>query len=535
MMKQKEKIKNTESDLNKNLIALDLPQNQKDSDRKIIVEWLNLLIDSLFKVFGEELLILSWLKNEKHFLLRSVDDFEEKSLQKPTQMFRDILMKNQEIPAGQVFPVIHNDGRHAGFRSGKKFYNHFNQVSIVLSMSDKQFGYLSIFSPAEDGKWQGYNNPALLKSPTGITTALKFLWNLVILDRDRLNAILNGMIDGVLFLNERGDILFANERARYFLGLGAETYLKIQNLHQAKNLDITTYLEETIENRYEALNKIKKVASLNKILGINIQKLHDPNHPLLGWMAIIRDVTSDWEMDRLRQEFIAKITHELHSPLTVISEGVALVLEEKAGKINRDQRKCLQYAKDSISRMDRLIENLLKITKLEVIDEELDRRRTVSVLRVLKRLLDSYEGRIKTKKIRLEKILPESTVQIRMDRDQLTQVFVNLLENAFKYTPENGVIEIGLKEEFEKMVCWVSDTGIGIPADQKGKIFEKFYRVENDTNQNIRGHGLGLAIVREIIVRYKGKIWVESEEGKGSRFIFTLPIVTVQDEEILDE
>lgn len=534
-MKQKDKLKKAASNSDKNLIALDLPNNQIDNDRKMIAEWLNLLIDSLFKVFGPELLILGWLKNEKHILLRSVEDYEEKSLQKPVQMFRDILMENQEIQAGRILPVIHNDGKHARFRTGKKFYNRYNQVSIVLSMSDKQFGYLSIFSPAENGKWRGYNNPALLKSPTEITTALKFLWNLVTLDRDRLNAILNGMIDGVLLLNEKGDILFANERARYFLGLSAASCLNIQNLHQAKNLDITTYLEETIENRYEALNKIKKVTSLNKILGINIQKLHDPNHPLLGWMAIIRDVTSDWEMDRLRQEFIAKITHELHSPLTVISEGVALVLEEKAGAINEDQRKCLQYAKDSISRMDRLIENLLKITKLEVADEELDRRKTVSVLRVLKRLLESYEERLKTKKIRLEQILPESTVQIRMDRDQLTQIFINLLENAFKYTPENGVIEIGLKEEFGEIVCWVSDTGAGIPADQTEKIFEKFYRVKNDTNKNISGHGLGLAIVREIIVKYKGKIWVESEEGKGSRFIFSLPIITVQDEKFLDE
>ena len=516
----------------KSLLYLDLPKSRLDDQDNMLSSWMNLLIDSLFKAFGPNLLTASWLDGSKQIQLQSVDYFDSKMLNTPVDIFRNVLLEKQEIDSNHHLDIIFNGSKLIKLKKSKKDKNNLAHVAISLSHGKKKFGYLGIFSPPENGKWNGTSS--LLKSPTEITTVLKFLWNMVTQERDRLEAILNGMIDGVLLLNEKGDILFVNQKARNFLGLGSQPFLKIQNLQQAEFLDITTYLEETIENRYESLNKIKKVQALNKILGINIQKLHDASHPILGWMAILRDVTADWEMDRLRKEFIAKITHELHSPLTVISEGIALVLEGKTGQVNNDQKRCLAFAKDNVNRMDRLIDNLLRITKLEVTDQELERRKTVCLRRVLLKLLDSYEHRLQEKQIQLTKVLSESTVPIRMNRDQITQVFINLLENALKYIGEGGAIEVGLKQEFDKITCWVEDNGIGIPLENQEKIFEKFYRIDNETNQSVRGHGLGLAIVKEIITNYGGKIWIESELGKGSRFIFYLPIKTEEEGENTD-
>ncbi len=505
------------------LVTLNVPH-----DMNVIPGWMNLLIESIFNVFGSDLILANWFVGKQQIFLQSRDVAKPDLVQSCAKQFWQVLQDYSELSAAESVDFHWNLEKLSVNDKSDKIIKCNTRVTVVLSLADNKVGYLGIFMPPAQGKYR-LNTLAHLQSPTEIITALEFLWSLMTTERNRLDAILNSMIDGVLLMNEQGDVLFTNKTARKILGLGSQSYLRLPNLKQAKYLDITEFLEEVRANRYEALNKIKKIDAIKKIVGINIQKLRDRQNRVLGWMTILRDITADWEMERLRKEFIAKITHELRSPLTVVSEGIALVTEGNMGTINADQRRCLEYAHDSISRMDRLIDNLLRITRLEISEQELDRRKKVCFNRLLQKIVDSYQHRIDAQKIQLRRMIPETEIQVRMDRDRLTQVVLNLLDNALKYTAADGWIEIGLQRNPQGVYCWVQDSGIGVPIDQRQKIFEKFYRIDNDANQQIQGHGLGLAIAREILAGYGGKIWVEDGCESGSRFIFHLPVDVVED------
>ncbi|MCD6165837.1 PAS domain-containing protein [bacterium] len=341
--------------------------------------------------------------------------------------------------------------------------------------------------------------------------------------KDWLQSIVNGLIDGVILINDNNEIVLINSLARKLLGLHHRAAVTMENLKRAKHIDITSLLEESIQKHYDVQNHIRKVDSLQKILGISVKRLLQQDGTHLGWMVILRDITTSWEMDRLRKEFIAKVSHELRSPITAIQEGVSLVLEEKIGNLNSSQRHCLKVTKESIERLERLVENLLKITRLEIPEDEIERRKTVRINQLIKSLVTTYQWIADKKQIIIKKNLPNHMINIQADRDKIAQILTNLLDNALKFTPEKGKIEIGLKEEAENVILWIKDSGIGIQLSEQEKIFAKFHRGDNSINHKIKGYGLGLFIAKEIVLYYRGRIWVESQPGKGSTFFVQLP------------
>jgi len=505
-------------------VQLDLPEERKRKNAQVRRAWMDLLVDSILKVFGPDLVVASWIVGSPRIVLRAAESFTRAEISHAARSFRTLLAESV-LQEGPENLAIYLDGRPFRFSNGRPSKRQrLRQVGVALSLGGKPLGYLGIYTDLDPVVPQGLQGKDLLAEPTEIVQALRFLWELITSERDRLEAIVNGIIDGIMLLNEEGDILFANQAAYSFLGLKRGACFSIQNLSQARNLDISPLLLEARENEMNVLNRIQKVENPRRILGIHIQRLRNRLRQELGWMVILRDVTADWEMDRLRKEFIAKITHELHSPLTVISEGVALVLEQKAGPINEDQERCLTYARDNIRRMERLIDNLLRITRLEIRDAEVERRRLVNLKRLAQQMADSYRPLAEAKDLRFLQVLPDEDLFVRADRDRVTQVFANLLDNALKYTPSGGAIELGLKKRKNKLVVWVKDTGVGIPESEREKIFRKFYRVDSEENRHKRGHGLGLAIAAEIVQAYGGRIWVKSELGTGSTFQFYLPL-----------
>jgi len=519
-----EKQRKTQLKKTDQFVQLDLPGESRRKSVQVRRAWMDLLVDSILKVFGPELIVASWTVEASRIVLRAAETFSAPEIYRAAQGFKTLLAESaglEDVADLEVFL----DGRPFRYSNGKlEEGQELRQVGVALSMNGRPLGYLGIYTLLEPVVPHDLAGKDLLAEPTEIVQALRFLWELITSERDRLEAIVNGIIDGIMLLNEEGDILFANQAAYSFLGLKKRACFTIQNLAQARNLDISPLLLEARENEMNVLNRIQKVENPRRILGIHIQRLRNHLRQEMGWMIILRDITADWEMDRLRKEFIAKITHELHSPLTVISEGVALVLEQKAGTINEDQRRCLTYAKENIRRMERLIDNLLRITRLEIRDAEVERRRLVNLRKLAQQMADSYRPLAEAKEIRFLQVLPEEDLFVRADRDRMTQVFANLLDNALKYTPSGGTIELGLKQEGRRAFAWVRDTGVGIPKGEQKKIFRKFYRVDSEENRERRGHGLGLAIAAEIVRGHEGEIWVESAPGAGSTFQFYLPL-----------
>lgn len=234
------------------------------------------------------------------------------------------------------------------------------------------------------------------------------------------------------------------------------------------------------------------------------------------------------ELDRLRSEFVANVSHELSTPLATCRYFVSILLKELAGTISGQQKEYLNLMEANIDRLTHLINNLLSLSKIEAGKLELRRQQT-KINNLVIEVFKNFEAQAQAKGINLQNLLTENLPDVFIDNERIIEVLNNLIGNALKFTPSDGRIwvEAMIASGYaghKNLEIKVSDTGRGIPAEDVDKIFDKFHQMEKGLPQGSRGTGLGLAISREIIQLHGGNIWAESELGKGSRFIFTLPI-----------
>ncbi|MCK5178102.1 MAG: diguanylate cyclase, partial [Candidatus Omnitrophica bacterium] len=202
-------------------------------------------------------------------------------------------------------------------------------------------------------------------------------------------------------------------------------------------------------------------------------------------------------------------------------EGITLIQDGVLGEINEKQAKVLVTARDSIDRLARLITSLLDISRIEAGNIEI-KKGLISVTKVAKQVASFFESKAADKGLELRVNLPEAGIDAFADNDRIIQVFTNLVGNALKFTDE-GRIEISVEEKEDEIECSVEDTGKGVPKEDIPKMFVKFQQIDRVHGDGERGTGLGLSIARSIIEMHEGRIWVESEVGKGTKFIFTLP------------
>ncbi len=508
------------SDKKQRVVDLELPGDYTQGERSH-QDWINLLIDSIFNVLGESYCVVSWVKDYPIINVRSgklparkeiaglIEGFQNIFREKFLGKFPKMISVNG-VPLEKI-PV-----------DGPQIPDEFD-VAVSLQSEGATIGFLALISIG-NGRVPKSQRELLRHSAFEITSALRMLWELMVRERNRLESIIQGMIDGIVLINENGDVLYANPSARSFLGLPQRRQIRLENLNEAHHLNIVSMIQESILKQLDVQNKIRKVDAIGKILGINIQKVMDRNGVRLGWIVILRDITDSWEMDRLRKEFVADVSHNLHSPLTALTEGIYLLLDETMGPISEKQKRFLRIMRENVEKMDRMISHLLEITRLEIQDNQLERRRQVNMNVLLQKTIATYQWIADKKRIRIRGDVPSEEIILLADRDQISQVFNNLLDNSIKFTPEGGTIWIGMKKEGKGVLCWVKDNGIGIPKPEQTAIFEKFHRVDNAFNTRIKGYGLGLSIAQEIIENYRGKIWVESDVGKGSVFWFQFPI-----------
>jgi signal transduction histidine kinase len=232
------------------------------------------------------------------------------------------------------------------------------------------------------------------------------------------------------------------------------------------------------------------------------------------------------KLDEIKSEFVSVASHELRTPLAAIKNAVQLILTGKTGAINENQVKFLSMAERNINRLMNILNDLLSLSRIEsgkmtMNFEELDLRGLIEFIH------SSFKPQTDGKSIHLRMELPPEVPAIYGDREKVEQILTNLVGNALKFTPEGGAILISAKPEDgngSRMAISVKDTGAGIPSDQLDKIFEKFHQVEGSLQRSVGGTGLGLAITKGLVEAHQGRIFVESEVGKGSVFTFTLPI-----------
>ena len=222
--------------------------------------------------------------------------------------------------------------------------------------------------------------------------------------------------------------------------------------------------------------------------------------------------------DEQKNAFVANVSHELKGPLGVIREAMSLILDKFAGEVSEQQKEILSIGKRSTERLIRLVSDLLDLAHIEAGKMELEKKE-INVGALVEEVLKLYGAEISKKQLILQKEIDPNAGNVVGDRDKLTEVIINLLNNAIKYTPK-GSITVKLAGNAQEVRFEIVDTGPGIPEEYFEKIFDKFERIMTEKQE---GTGLGLPIAKDIIELHKGKLWVESEAGKGSKFIFTLP------------
>jgi signal transduction histidine kinase len=227
-------------------------------------------------------------------------------------------------------------------------------------------------------------------------------------------------------------------------------------------------------------------------------------------------------ISKKKSEFISGVSHELRTPLTSIKGFSSLLAEEKFGQLPEEAKKRLEKIDENVNKLVDMVNTLLDIARIESGKMEI-KIAPADVVKIIRDAGELLAPQIQTKGVSLILDLPNS-MTVYIDKNLIERVFINLINNATKFTPKGGEIRVSCKRENSHAVIAVSDTGCGIDKGNLDKLFQEFFRVDNPVNREVRGSGLGLSLVKRIIETHKENIWVESEVGKGTKFYFTLKL-----------
>ncbi|MGE5592063.1 MAG: two-component system histidine kinase PnpS [Betaproteobacteria bacterium] len=339
--------------------------------------------------------------------------------------------------------------------------------------------------------------------------------------KNRMETILAAMADGVIAVDPYGRILLVNRAACEMLGVSEEQALGKYVLEAVRNHDLAEALESAMRGEADT-REIKLRSPRQATIGVLSAPISESeNGAVTGAVAVLHDVTEVRRLEQIRTDFVSNVSHELRTPVTSIKGFVDTLLEGAM-----DDRATLERFLGIIShetdRLAQIISDLLELSKLESKGTEV-RKTPVSLRAVVEAALGIVRGKALQRDIHISVDISPDVPPVPADEALLVQVFVNLLDNAVKYTPEGGHVRVRAHREDGATRVDVSDTGIGIPPEHLPRIFERFYRVDKGRSRQLGGTGLGLAIVKHIVERHGGQVWVASTPGEGSTFSFTLP------------
>ena len=337
----------------------------------------------------------------------------------------------------------------------------------------------------------------------------------------RLRAILAGMVEGVVAIDDQDSIAFCNGAARDFLSLGTGELVGRKLWERAAVGELIELVEEARTTTVAAHREMELTRrGRDRTLVAHASPFTGGGRS--GLVIVLHDITELRHLERIRRDFVANVSHELKTPLTSIKGFVETLLQGALHDEENNER-FLRRIEANVDRLNHLVSDLLSLARIEargdiVATEPVDWAEPVrSVLRRHGELL-AANG------IACEVSAPKEGVRVRGDLEAMTQIVDNLIDNAVKYTPGPGHIHVRLRAEGEIGVLEVEDSGIGIPAVDVDRIFERFYRVDKARSHDLGGTGLGLSIVKNLALKMGGEVRVESEEGAGARFIVRLPL-----------
>ena len=335
----------------------------------------------------------------------------------------------------------------------------------------------------------------------------------------QLDTVFEHIEDGVIILDEQSNILLINPAARRDFGLWLDDSVKGKPVSEVlPHPDLKNLLGESSDN---PLPHNEIVFEDGRVLSAQCTPI-----PRIGVGITMQDITYLKQIDRLKNEFVNTVSHDLRSPLTAILGYVDLL--DRVGPVNDQQREFIHRVQNSVENITSLVNDLLELGRIEA---GFDTQKEVVPLEgIIRYSLETLGGQISDRRMKINLNLPTEIPQMRGNPIRLRQVLDNLIGNAIKYTPEGGEISINVEVQNDQILLRISDTGPGIPPADQPHIFEKFYRASN-VPKGVGGSGLGLAIVKSIVDNHQGRIWVESLLGQGTAFTVVLPLYKKKEEQ----
>lgn len=339
-------------------------------------------------------------------------------------------------------------------------------------------------------------------------------------EEQKLSSVLAHMSDGVIATDKAGEITLLNEAAGELLGKNPDQLI-------GKLLTDVVPLEDQIDNSEELEYKDSIILDFSDedifLVQANFSEISDEKGQVTGLITVISDVTEEEKVEKERREFVSNVSHELRTPLTTMKSYLE-TLTDGAWADKELAPKFLGVAQNETERMIRLVNDLLQLSQMDSVKHTLQRKQT-DFIAYFHQVIDRFELNLDDD-IELIRDVPYGGIyNVWLDEDKMTQVLDNIISNAIKYSPEGGRIQCKVERIDHQLLISVKDEGIGIPYGMRDKIFDRFYRVDQARTRDLGGSGLGLAITKELVEAHYGTIWVESREGKGTTFLFTLPLM----------
>mgnify|MGYP001298764660 FL=1 len=387
-----------------------------------------------------------------------------------------------------------------------------NYSERVHFESHSEFGDLAKSFNAMAQKLEEYNNSNVAK---------------LMMEKKRVETLIDKMHDPVIGLDEKMQIIFANEEANQIIGLPDSELIGFQSKDLALKNDLLRELIKDIEETEFNRNGIKpiKIYANGKesyfekdVQHISIIPTGEKKAKIVGHVILLRNVTEYKELDSAKTNFIATVSHEFKTPISSIKMSLQLLENEQVGNLNAEQQNLVESIKDDANRLLKITGELLNMTQVESGNIQL------AILpsdpkEILKYAINATKTQADQKQIQFQLNCPDKVSKIQADNEKTAWVLTNLISNAIRYSYDNSTVFLTIKETNKHVIFSVKDTGQGIAPQYKDKIFDRYFRVPGTKKE---GTGLGLAISKEFIEAQGGQITVDSEFGAGSTFILTL-------------
>lgn len=380
----------------------------------------------------------------------------------------------------------------------------------AFEMSQGNFNqYVSVKSNDEIGQLANMFNQLTLK--------LNETLNEMELERNKLDTIFSYMAEGVIAVDKRGELIHANPIGKKLLNI---ENIEIEN--EKHTLDLNNlgllgidYTDET------TLNGEKLIEIGGNAYKVKYAPYRNEHKSIEGLIIVYQDITQEHNLDKMRKEFVANVSHELKTPITTIKSYTETLMIDD---IDDDHKKrFLSVIDEECDRMSRLVSDLLQLSNIDYKRTKWNKDR-ICINEIVENTISKLKIMANEKNIALN-YNSEKECYTYADKDGLVQVFQNIITNSIKYTENNGYVNIDIKEENSFARIKIEDNGIGIPFEDKDRVFDRFYRVEKGRSRDLGGTGLGLSIAKEIVEAFDGKIYIESENMKGTIVTIILPLL----------